>query len=307
MWCPIFSRRSEPSTKPPEDLQARERTGAVRQESRCPSITTLSESPASHQSARGPQRMCCCTRWRSAPARAGPACGAGVHHRKQHRDHDPGVAHVREPARERRRVRPLGDFNQAALLHGEQAFELHGVLPVEGVARTVSKVTGMYDKGSAALVVTESSSVDATTGAELATSRSSVFIRGEGGFGGERGPSGADWEMPTRAPDLTVTYQTRPEQALLYRLTGDRNPLHSDPRFAAGGGLGRPILHGMCTYGFTGRALLHGVCGSDPARFHGMEGRFTRPGSARRRVDDLDLGRRWHRAFPDHQRWRHGH
>jgi len=175
------------------------------------------------------------------------------------------------------RVRSLGDFNRAALLHGEQAFELHGLLPVEGVARTVSNVTGMYDKGSAALVVTESSSVDAATGAALATTRSSVFIRGEGGFGGERGPSGADWEMPTRAPDLTVTYQTRPEQALVYRLTGDRNPLHSDPRFAARGGLERPILHGMCTYGFTGRALLHAVCGSDPARFHGMEGRFTRP------------------------------
>jgi acyl dehydratase len=175
------------------------------------------------------------------------------------------------------RGRALGDFNPAALLHGEQAFEVHGLLPAEGTARTVSKVTGMYDKGSAALVVTESNSVEATTGARLATTRSSVFIRGEGGFGGDRGPSGADWEMPTRAPDVTISYQTRPEQALLYRLTGDRNPLHSDPKFAARGGLERPILHGMCTYGFTGRALLHAVCGSDPARFRGMEGRFTRP------------------------------
>jgi acyl dehydratase len=111
----------------------------------------------------------------------------------------------------------------------------------------------------------------------LATIRGSVFIRGEGGFGGDRGPSGADWEMPTRPPDTTVNYRTRPEQALLYRLTGDRNPLHSDPKFAAKGGLQRPILHGMCTYGFTGRALLHAVCGSDPARFRAMEGRFTRP------------------------------
>jgi acyl dehydratase len=175
------------------------------------------------------------------------------------------------------RGRSLGDFNPAALLHGEQAFELHGPLPVEGTARTISKVTGMYDKGSAALVVTESTSVDATTGGPLATTRSSVFIRGEGGFGGDRGPSGADWEMPARPPDTTVNYRTRPEQALLYRLTGDRNPLHSDPKFAAKGGLQRPILHGMCTYGFTGRALLHAVCGSDPARFNAMEGRFTRP------------------------------
>ena len=175
------------------------------------------------------------------------------------------------------RGRSLDDFNPAALLHGEQAFEVHGLLPVEGTARTVSKVTGMYDKGNAALVVTESTSVDAKTGAPLATMNGSVFIRGEGGFGGERGPSGSDWDMPTGSPDVTVKYQTRPEQALLYRLTGDRNPLHSDPKFAAQGGLDRPILHGMCTYGFTGRALLHAVCGSDPGRFRAMEGRFTRP------------------------------
>jgi acyl dehydratase len=175
------------------------------------------------------------------------------------------------------RGRSLGDFDPAALLHGEQAFTVNGLLPVEGTARTVSRVTGIYDKGSAALVVTESTSVDAATGAELATTRGSAFIRGEGGFGGERGPSASDWEMPTFQADLSVTYQTRPEQALLYRLTGDRNPLHSDPRFAARGGLARPILHGMCTYGFTGRALLHTVCGSDPARFRGMEGRFTHP------------------------------
>jgi acyl dehydratase len=175
------------------------------------------------------------------------------------------------------RGRSLGEFNPAALLHGEQAFTVNGVLPVEGTARTISRVTGIYDKGSAALVVTESHSVDAFSGAELATTRSTIFIRGEGGFGGERGPSGADWEMPTRAADLTVSYKTRPEQALLYRLTGDRNPLHSDPTFAARGGLERPILHGMCTYGYTGRALLHAVCASDPARFRSMEGRFTRP------------------------------
>jgi acyl dehydratase len=175
------------------------------------------------------------------------------------------------------RGRSLGNFNPAALLHGEQAFSVNGPLPVEGTARTVSKVTGIYDKGSGALVTTEAVSVDATTGTQLATTRSSVFIRGEGGFGGERGPSGADWDMPTRAPDLTVNYGTRPEQALVYRLTGDRNPLHSDPQFAAKGGLSRPILHGMCTYGYTGRALLHAVCGSDPARFHSMEGRFTKP------------------------------
>jgi acyl dehydratase len=134
----------------------------------------------------------------------------------------------------------------------------------------------MYDKGSAALVVTESTAVDAATGDPLVTTRGSIFIRGEGGFGGDRGPA-ADWAMPSGPPDAQVTYPVPGDQALLYRLTGDRNPLHSDPKFAARGGFDRPILHGMCTYGYTGRALLHAVCGSDPGRFLSMEGRFTRP------------------------------
>jgi acyl dehydratase len=170
----------------------------------------------------------------------------------------------------------LGDFDPAAFVHAEQAFTLHKPLPTAGTSRSVSKVTGMYDKGSAALVVTESAAVDAATGEPLVTTRGSIFIRGEGGFGGDRGPS-PDWAMPDGAPDEQVTYRTRIDQALLYRLTGDRNPLHSDPKFAARGGFDRPILHGMCTYGFTGRALLHAVCGSDPARFTSMECRFTKP------------------------------
>lgn len=174
------------------------------------------------------------------------------------------------------RGRSLGDFDPAALVHAEQAFTLHRALPTAGTSRSVSRVAGIYDKGSAALVVTESTAVDAATGEPLVTTRGSVFIRGEGGFGGDRGP-GQDWAMPSGAPDAQVTYQTRPDQALLYRLTGDRNPLHSDPKFAARGGFARPILHGMCTYGYTGRALLHAVCGSEPARFCSMEGRFTRP------------------------------
>src|SRR5258708_32216903 len=110
----------------------------------------------------------------------------------------------------------------------------------------------------------------------MVTSRSAAFIRGEGGFGGDRGPASA-WERPEREPDDRVEYATRPEQALLYRLSGDRNPLHSDPKFAAGGGFDRPILHGLCTYGFTGRALLHALCGSDPARFGTMQARCSRP------------------------------
>jgi acyl dehydratase len=103
-----------------------------------------------------------------------------------------------------------------------------------------------------------------------------VFIRGEGGFGGDRGPSAA-WERPEREPDQRVSSQTRPDQALLYRLSGDRNPLHSDPAFAARAGFPRPILHGLCTYGVTGRLLLHALCGSDPGRFRSMRARFSRP------------------------------
>jgi acyl dehydratase len=172
--------------------------------------------------------------------------------------------------------RNLGDFDPASFVHAEQAFTLHRPLPVAGTARSVSRVTGIYDKGSAALVVTESTVVDASTGEPLVTTRGSIFIRGEGGFGGSRGPR-QDWEMPSRSPDEQIAYRVRADQALLYRLTGDRNPLHSDPKFAARGGFDRPILHGMCTYGYTGRALLHAVCGSVPSRFVSMEGRFTRP------------------------------
>ena len=109
------------------------------------------------------------------------------------------------------------------------------------------------------------------------TNLSSVFIRGEGGWGGDRGPSGPQNVPPDRSPDHEVTYQTSPDQALIYRLTGDRNPLHSDPSFAAMGGFDRPILHGLCSYGFTGRALLHTLCDSEASRFRHIEGRFTSP------------------------------
>jgi acyl dehydratase len=172
--------------------------------------------------------------------------------------------------------RRLGHFDRAMLVHAEQSFELHRPLPVAGTVRTVSTVTGIYDKGSGALVVSENAAVDAATGEPLVTARSGTFIRGEGGFGG---PRGADppWERPDREPDEEVVMRTRPEQALIYRLSGDRNPLHVDPKFAARGGFSQPILHGLCTYGVTGRALLHALCGSDPARFLSMSGRFSRP------------------------------
>ncbi|HEY0537193.1 MAG TPA: MaoC/PaaZ C-terminal domain-containing protein [Actinoallomurus sp.] len=173
-------------------------------------------------------------------------------------------------------ARRIGDFDPAMLVHAEQAFELHRPLPAEGAVRATSKVTGIYDKGKGALVVSEATAVDPETGEPVITSRSSAFIRGEGGFGGDRGPRD-DWAAPDRKPDNEVTYRTRPEQALIYRLSGDRNPLHSDPAFAARAGFDRPILHGLCTYGVTGRALLHTLAGSDPARFASMSGRFSSP------------------------------
>ena len=171
----------------------------------------------------------------------------------------------------------IGPFNPAMLVHGEQAIELAGPIPVSGSVSSVGEVVGIYDKGKGAVVVLESTSTDTSTGATLFTTRSSMFIRGEGGWGGDRGPSGPQNVAPDREPDHSVSYPTRTDQALIYRLSGDRNPLHSDPKFAALGGFDRPILHGLCTYGFTGRALLHSLCDGDPARFHSMEGRFSSP------------------------------
>jgi acyl dehydratase len=171
----------------------------------------------------------------------------------------------------------IGSFNPAMLVHGEQAIELHGPIPVQGRVSTVGEITGIWDKGKGAVVQMRSVSTDTTSGKPLFTNVSSVFIRGEGGWGGDRGPSGPRNAPPDREPDHTVTYATSPDQALVYRLSGDRNPLHSDPAFAAMGGFPKPILHGLCTYGFTGRALLHALCDGDPGRFAAMEGRFSSP------------------------------
>jgi acyl dehydratase len=170
----------------------------------------------------------------------------------------------------------VGSFNPAKLVHGEQSVTLHAPLPVEGRVNSVSTITGIYDKGSGAVIAIETVATDAADGRRLWTTTGSAFIRGEGGFGGDRGPSGRP-AFPKRPPDHTVTYQTRPDQALLYRLSGDRNPLHSDPKFAALGGFEKPILHGLCSFGFTGRALLHTFCGSDPDRFVSMAARFSEP------------------------------
>ncbi|MCX6534392.1 MAG: MaoC/PaaZ C-terminal domain-containing protein [Actinobacteria bacterium] len=170
----------------------------------------------------------------------------------------------------------IGSFNFAMLVHGSQAITLHRPIPIEAEVTVQDKVVAMYDKGKAAVVVTEAETK--LKGGELLwTTRSSVFIRGEGGWDGDRGPSGPQNVPPERTPDHEVTLQTSPDQAFVYRLSGDRNPLHTDPSFAAIGGFDRPILHGLCSYGFTGRALLGALCNNDVTKFHHIEGRFSSP------------------------------
>ena len=173
-------------------------------------------------------------------------------------------------------LKQLGDVNLAMMLHGEQGITVHREIPVDGTLESTSTVTGIWDKTKGAVVDIESTSVLVDTGEPLFTTRASLFFRGEGGWGGDRGPSGRV-DIPETEPDIEIAYRTRTDQALLYRLNGDRNPLHSDPLFAADGGFPKPILHGLCTYGFTGRALLNGLCDGDPARFGSMDARFTSP------------------------------
>ncbi len=172
----------------------------------------------------------------------------------------------------------IGTFNPAMLVHGEQGITLHREIPVEGELEAVSEITGIYDKGKGAVVVTESKAIaggHAASRCSTPACRPSSGARAAGAAtAARRAPPNA---APEREPDHSVTVQTRTDQALIYRLSGDRNPLHSDPAFAAMGGFDRPILHGLCTYGFTGRALLHALCGSDPARFKGMDARFASP------------------------------
>jgi acyl dehydratase len=170
----------------------------------------------------------------------------------------------------------IGTFNPAMMLHGAQKIELFGEIPADGEIESTGEVGAIWDKGKGASVELISESVDLATGKPLFRNTMTAFFRGEGDFGGERGPA-VTFELPDRKADHEVTYQTRIDQALTYRLSGDRNPLHSDPTFAKMGGFDRPILHGLCTYGFTGRALLHTLCGSDPSRFKSMEGRFSKP------------------------------
>ncbi|WP_374689152.1 SDR family NAD(P)-dependent oxidoreductase [Promineifilum sp.] len=167
-------------------------------------------------------------------------------------------------------------FNPALLLHGEQYLEVKRPLPLKATVTNRARISHIYDKGSGALVLLDVNTFD-EAGEELAFNQVSLFIRGIGGFGGERGPSAAANPLPDRAPDAVHRDKTTDNQALLYRLSsGDRNPLHADPAFAAAGGFDRPILHGLCTFGFAGRAVLRHFAGGDPARFRSIRARFTK-------------------------------
>jgi acyl dehydratase len=161
----------------------------------------------------------------------------------------------------------------AKVLHGTQRIDVHRPLPVDGKARATARVKGVYDKGSAAVVETETVVTD-LDGEPIWTNTSSIFARGEGGFGGERGPSGPP-PPPDRAPDAVLVTSTAPQQALWYRLLGDRNPLHSHPDFAAQAGFPRPILHGLCTYGMVCKAVVDAELGGEVGRVAGYGVRFA--------------------------------
>jgi acyl dehydratase len=166
------------------------------------------------------------------------------------------------------------EINLAMLLHGEQGITIHRAIPAEGQVQVKGKISFVWDKGKAA-VIGAAGEVSDKDG-PLFTTTATLFIRGAGGFGGERGPSTADVnKAPERKPDLEIEDVTRPEQAAIYRLSGDPNPIHIDPDFATMAGFQSPFLHGLCTYGFVGRALVKGLCGGDPAKLKSFDARFA--------------------------------
>jgi len=167
------------------------------------------------------------------------------------------------------------DIELSKVLHASEAVSVPGPIPPSGTGRAVTRFTEIWDKGKAAVIWSETR-VTAPDGTLLWTQRRSIFARGEGGFGGDRGSS-TSTAAPDRAPDLELDIPVLPQQALLYRLCGDRNPLHSDPEFARQAGFPRPILHGMCTYGLTCRAVLQTYADYDATAFQRHVARFSAP------------------------------
>ena len=164
------------------------------------------------------------------------------------------------------------------VLHGEMGIKIHSALPISASISATTRVTDIFDKGQSvgALILQETEIVDIASGDLLATTTSTTFARGDGGFGGQRGPSSTK-VIPDRDPDVVCDLPTLPHAALIYRLSGDYNPLHCDPDVAQQAGFDRPILHGLCTYGTVGHAILRTLCDYDPRRLTGMQARFSAP------------------------------
>jgi acyl dehydratase len=169
--------------------------------------------------------------------------------------------------------------NFIMVVHGEERLTVHNPLPSEGEIECASKVTGCYDKGAGkgAIILLETEIRDKATGTKLITIGMTIFARGDGGFGGPAGGGPETHKLPERAHETAVAYKTLPSQALIYRLSGDRNPLHADPGFAEMAGFPRPILHGLATYGNACRAVTETYCGWDPSRIVEFNARFSAP------------------------------
>ncbi len=174
---------------------------------------------------------------------------------------------------------PATGVDAVRLVHGEQSIEWHATLAPEGEVIGESRITGIVDKGEGkgALLYSQKQLRDAATAALIATARSTTFLRGDGGFGGPTGPVRAPHATPLTSPDIICDLPTRPEQALWYRMNGDDNPLHADPRTAREAGFPRPILHGLCTLGVVAHSLLRELGGYDPARMKSLDLRFSAP------------------------------